>query len=946
MRRVLTTVFLLFALLPWAASAETPAAGTQPSLVALAEAIAIPYERFELDNGLVTIVHTDRKAPIVGVTIYYRVGSKHEPRGRTGFAHLYEHLFFGGSANVPSFDKPLEASGSTPTNGSTWYDRTNYVETVPAGALDLALFMESDRMGYLLPAVTQDKLDKQRDVVQNEKRQGDNQPYGLTDYAVGEGLFPVGHPYRHSTIGSMADLEAATLADVRNWFADHYGPNNVVMVLAGDIDAATARPLVEKWFGAIPRGPEVPAVEAGPATLPHAAARDMTDQVPVTRLTRHWSGPGLNDADSVALEIGMHILGGLASSRLDNDLVRGEELAVRVTASAHAFEQVSFLEATMDVKPGIDRALAEKRFDEVISGFVESGPSEDELRRAVVSTLSAQIGRLEEVGGFYGKGATLAEGELYSGDPARFRKEFAAMAALRPQDVRSALRRWLLRPAFSLTILPGNRSESGEDMGGWGDEAARPAPPPDPRLAAAQLPQAKVRTAPLVTPVAELDFPAIERARLTNGIPVALARRSAIPKLVVALDFDAGIAADAGGLPGTQSLMLDMLDEGTASRDATAIAMEQERLGASISIGASIDTSSIALSSLNANLAPSLALMADLLHNPAFAPGEVARVKAQHLADLAQTLASPSALARREFGKIVHGGHPYAQPEDGLGDRLSLEALDAPQLRAARSRWLRPDNARITVVGDIALDRLLPELEAAFGGWRLADSDAQPVRLSAPVPPGRPRIVLIDRPNAPQSVIVAGKVLPIDGRTAGVESLDLANDVLGGGFLARLNSNLREDKGWSYGVYSSLRRPVGPRSFAITAPVQSDRTGDAIREILREVAAFPASAPVTPEELERVTQGNIKALPGQFETNSDVLSAIRLNDRLGRPENYYETLAGTWRGIGAGQIEKAATDYLSMDTMVFVVVGDRKIVEPQLDGTGLSVEVREADELP
>ena len=330
-------------------------------LSALVAEVDIPYETFTLANGLTTIVHTDRKSPVVGVTIYYRVGSKHEPRGRTGFAHLFEHLMFGGSENVENFDIPLEAAGSTGTNGSTWYDRTNYVETVPTGALDLALFMESDRMGHLLGAVTQEKLDRQRGVVQNEKRQGDNAPYGLVEYKLGDALFPVGHPYRHSTIGSMADLDAASLADVRKWFIDHYGPNNVVRVLAGDIDTAAARPRVERWFGDIPRGPEIQPLQTGPVTLAAPVREEMADQVPVTRIYRSWTGPAVTDADAVPLAVGMHVLGGLASSRLDNVLVRGEQLAVSVTASAQQHEQLSFLQATMDIKPGVERATAEAR---------------------------------------------------------------------------------------------------------------------------------------------------------------------------------------------------------------------------------------------------------------------------------------------------------------------------------------------------------------------------------------------------------------------------------------------------------------------------------------------------------------------------------------------------------------------------------------------------------
>ncbi len=921
----------------------TPVAAKQAGLSELVGAIAIPYEKFTLPNGLVTLVHTDRKAPIVGITIYYRVGSKHEPRGKTGFAHLYEHLFFGGSENAPNFDVPLETAGSTPTNGSTWYDRTNYVETVPKGALDLALFMESDRMGHLLGAVTQDKLDKQRGVVQNEKRQSDNAPYGLADYAFGDGLFPVGHPYRHSTIGSMADLDAASLEDVRSWYRDNYGPNNAVLVLSGDIDAATAQPLVERWFGAIPRGPEVRTVEAGPVTLDRAKLREMTDQVPQVRISRAWSGPGVNDPDAQALDLAMRILGGLASSRLDNELVRGKQLATSVSAMAMTFEQLSQMLATINIKPGTDRAAAEAAFDAVIARLVSEGPSEDELRRAAASTISAQIGALEEVGGFSGKGATLAEGQLYSLNPAKYKADLARIASLTPADVRQAMQRWLTRPAFSLAIVPGPRTDRGETMGGWGDEQlpaqAGAAKPPRPAPKAEAIKPGPKRTAPAVLPVGNLEFPRLERANLSNGMSVALARRSAVPKAIVQLSFDAGFAADAEDRPGTQSLMLAMLDEGTASRNATQIAEEQERLGASIAVGGTIDSSTVTLTALSANLAPSLALAADIVRNPAFAPGEVTRVRDQQLASLAEVLATPETLAARELGKALYGSHPYAQPNDGLGDPGSLAALTPEALRAAHGKWLRPDLARITVVGDIAMDRLLPLLEDAFGSWQ-APAALRPSRnLAAAIPAPRPRIVLIDRPNSPQSVIMAGRVLPITGRTQGMEALELANEVLGNGFLSRLNLDLREEKGWTYGVSSSVGNAQGPRRFTVATSVQSDRTGDAIKAIRAQIEAFPRTRPVERQELDRVTDGNIRGLPIRYESNGQVLRALSQNALLGRPDDYQATQPERLRAVDAKAIDTAAREYLHGEGLTFVVVGERKLVEPQLKGLGLPVEI-------
>ncbi len=324
----------------------------------LVKQVDIPYQSFTLDNGLRVIVHTDRKAPVVAVSVWYHIGSKDEPAGKTGFAHLFEHLMFNGSENAnEDFFKPLESVGATDVNGTTWFDRTNYFETVPTGALDLALFLESDRMGHLVGAIDKAKLDNQRGVVQNEKRQGDNEPYGLVEYAQLAALFPEGHPYRHSTIGSMSDLDAASLDDVKSWFRSHYGPNNAVLVLAGDIDVATAKAKVAKWFGDIPRGPETPRAAVTIPTLKAPVDQVMKDRVAQTRIYRNWVVPGLNDPDLIPLDLGMDILGGLASSRLDNALVRKDKTAVSVTAGVQQFEKMSLVEVTADVKPGVDACL-------------------------------------------------------------------------------------------------------------------------------------------------------------------------------------------------------------------------------------------------------------------------------------------------------------------------------------------------------------------------------------------------------------------------------------------------------------------------------------------------------------------------------------------------------------------------------------------------------------
>ncbi|MEO5707311.1 MAG: pitrilysin family protein [Alteraurantiacibacter sp.] len=925
--------------------AAAPVEQPQQSLADLVAQVDIPYEQFTLPNGLTTLVHTDRKAPLVGITVYYRVGSKHEPRGRTGFAHLFEHIMFTGSENVENFDIPLEGAGSTPTNGSTWFDRTNYVETVPTGALDRALMMEADRMGYLLGAVSQERLDRQRGVVQNEKRQGDNQPYGLAEYLLSDRMLPVGHPYRHSTIGSMADLDAASLEDVRDWFRDNYSPNNVVLVLAGDIDAATARAAVERWFGDVPRGPDVPQVEAGPVTLAAPIDEEITDQVSLVRVSRNWTGPGINDEDTIPLQVGMYILGGLASSRLDNAMVYGDEVATRVGASAQVHEQLSYLSADFDLAPEVDRATAQALFDAEIARMLAEGPTADEVRRAATQLIAGQVSSLERVGGFGGKGMVLAEGLLYSNDPAKYRADLQRVATLTPDEIRAAMQRWLSRPAYTLTVVPGERTLDGATMGGWGDEDLMPPPAPDAGGGVTAARTGPARDTPPPGDVPQLRFPAAEHARLANGVAVTLIQRTSVPTVTVALTLDAGSAADAVDEAGRHQMMVDMLSEGTTTRDAMTIVREQEELGASIGVEAGVDASRVLLSSLTSNLPQTLDLMADIALNPAFRDEDFARVQTQRLAEIDEEQTTPGSLAGRAMGRVLYGEqNPYALAAT-IGVEDVVARLTPADLRAEHAEWFRPDLASITVVGDIAMDRLLPLLDARFGSWSPRNSAAPAKNLTAPVPAPRTRLVVVDRPNSPQSVVILGHLLPLTGTEQGQEPLELANEVIGNGFLSRLNNDLRETRGWTYGVRSSVSSRVGQQAFTVSTSVQADRTGDSIRVILDQLAAFPAARAVDEVELQRVTDGNIRGLPNRFETNGQVLAALLGNELLGRPDDYQTRLPAIYGAIDGAAIDRAAQTYLRPDDMAIVVVGDRSVIDPQLAALGLPVEYMAAEDL-
>jgi zinc protease len=926
--------------------AAAPLAPAAP-VSALVDQVKIPYEEFTLSNGLRVIVHTDRKVPLVAVSVWYHIGSRDEPKGKTGFAHLFEHLMFYGSENAPGSGlERLEAIGATDWNGTTWFDRTNYFETVPKGALDRALFLEADRMGHLLGVVDKARLDAQRGVVQNEKRMGENEPGGLVEYAELDALFPEGHPYRHSTIGSMADLNGASLEDVKGWFRDNYGPNNAVLVLAGDIDLPEAKAKVEKWFGAIPRGPDVKHPDAPVPTLPAPVDKVMYDRVATASVSREWVTPGINDPESTQVQLAAYILGGLGSSRLDNALVRKEKLAVSVSASVQQFEKVGLLEINAKVRPGIDPKLVAKRIDEILADYLKSGPSADEVQRAATSIVAGQVRGLEQVGGFGGKAVTLAEGAVYSDDPAHYEKELKEVASATPARLKAIARKWMGRPPLRLMVLPGERSAADQALAGnvrhpayfrspaqgGAPAPATPSPAPAPTGAAPKIAE------PPLSQITSLAFPKIERAKLSNGIPVTFARRGGLPLMQVAIQFDAGNSADDKAKLGTQSLLLSLLEEGTTTRDSIAIAEEQERLGANIGAASTMDSTRISLSALKPNLGATLDLFADVVLNPALAPGEVERQRARLLARIATEKTQPQGLAMRTLPSILFGtAHPYGVPFSGSGDEAGVTAATRDDLVAFKDKWLRPDNAKIFAVGDTTLAELMPMLEARFGKWAPPATAKGVKNFAAPVPAPRPRIVLIDKPQSPQSMILAGQITPLKG-TGDIDTVDLANDVLGGSTSSRLTTDLRETKNWAYYAGTQLSALEEAVPLLLIAPVQSDKTGESIAAARGDLVAFLGKQGTTQAELTRAVSSATLSLPGQFETSGALLGALMRLDLLGKPDDYYVTLPAKYQAMTPASLDAAARAAIDPAKLVWVVVGDAKVVRPQLQNLGLPIE--------
>jgi len=865
----------------------------------------IPYEKFTLDNGLTVIVHTDTKAPIIAVSIWYHVGSKDEKPGRTGFAHLFEHLMFQGTENYnDEYFRPFELVGATDMNGTTSLDRTNYFQTVPKTALDMALWMESDRMGHLLGVIDQARLDEQRGVVQNEKRQGENQPYGRVFEALQRASFPVGHPYSWTTIGSMEDLNAATLDDVKAWFAAYYGAANATLILAGDIDVATAKAKAQQFFGDIPAGPPVSRLESWVAPRESSSREVMQDRVARPRIYRVWNSAGRGTADADYLEIAAAILGGSKTSRLYQRLVYRDQLVDGASAFVQPLELASLFGITASLKDRADQPAVELAIAEELALFLDQGPTSEELERARVDFRSGFLRGIEKVGGFSGKAGILAECEVYEGNPGCYREGLARLKSATPELIRDAARRWLARGDHTLEVQPfptfTNAKSSTVDR-----KAGIP----------------KVEQFP------EVDFPQIERARLSNGVEVILAARSTIPLINVELLFGGGSAAEHGRPAGTASVTYSMLDEGAAGKNPIEIANEAELIGAQIYSAAGLDNGYAGVSALKENIEPSLDLLVELVRKPDFPEREFERVRKQWLSGIAQEKTQPAGLAQRILPPLLYGdGHPYAIPFSGTGTEASIAALKRSDLTDYHRDLIRSDNLRILVAGDTRMRDLLPLLEKHFGNWKAPSTALPSFEIPSVALPAQPRVFLVNRSDAPQTMIMAGLLGP-SSRAPNSTPIQTMTSVLGGGFTSRINMNLREDKHWSYGANASMPAARAQRPWLVVAPVQTDKTAESINEIRKELREYLGDKPATADELSKLQSRDVRSLPGAFETLGAVQSGVRSILVNERPDDYIQNSKARIEAQTLADLAAAASEVIKPQSLTWVVVGDLSKIE-------------------
>jgi zinc protease len=888
------------------APAKAPASKAQPSARAAAGSVNIPildikYTKFTLKNGLTVLVHEDHKAPIVAVNTWYHVGSKNEKPGKTGFAHLFEHLMFSGSDNFNhTYLNAMEGIGATNLNGTTNNDRTNYFENVPTSMLDYALFAESDRMGHLLGVLDQKKLDLQRGVVQNEKRQGENQPYGVTEELIVENTYPVGHPYSWTVIGKMQDLDAASMSDVQEWFKTYYGPNNTTVVIAGDITPEVARQKMEQYYGEIPAGPPIAKQEAWIAKRTGTHRGWVQDRVPQARLYRIWNVPQYGSPEEAQLDLAAQVLGRGKTSRLYKRLVYKDQIATSATATDDTNEIGGQFDLTLTAKPDVELSKVEKAADEELQNFLKNGPTEAELRLAKTQIFGNYARIVERIGGFGGKSDLLARCQTFTGDADCYKTYLKRIQAATPASVKKAANDWLTDGDYILEVHPY----------------------PTTLTAAAKSDRSKE---PALGKAMSLNLPPMQRAKLSNGLNIVLAERHTAPVVNFSLMVDSGYAADPANAPGTASFAQRMLEEGTPTRDSLKIGEELESLSANFGAGSNLDWAVVNLNTLKLTMDKALDVYGDLILHPAYPQKEFDRLKKERLAGIRREKVDPQAMGLRVIPQLLYGkGHAYAVPFTGTGTEASLEKLTREDLVKWHNTWFKPNNSTLLIVGDTSLKEITPQLEKIFAGWKPGDV---PKKNVAPVQAApKAEVYLIDRPGSGQSTIFGGLLAPPRNDPDSIP-IQIVNNVFGGSFSARINMNLREDKHWSYGSFAAMPPARGQRPYFSVAPVQTDKTKESLAELVKEYRDIIGSKPIEEKELGREQSNATLGLPGSFETVQQLAGAYSQIIQYGLPEDYFNTFTQKVLSLNPESANAVAKKLIQPDHVVWVVVGDMSKVE-------------------
>jgi len=869
----------------------------------------IPFSKVTLANGIDVIARRQGWLPVVAVNLWYHVGSKNEERRQRGFAHLFEHLMFEGSEHYPGdFFKPLQRLGAS-INGSTSSDRTNYFEDLPAAHVELALAMESDRMGHFLPALSDEKIRVQKDVVKNEYRQNvANRPYGQAMRLMAEAMYPPDHPYSWTTIGVMEDVEAATRDDVEAFFRRFYVPGNASLALVGDIDEDRALALAERYFGDLPGGTRSLKPWAPPVGLSGEVSLKVHDRVELDRVYLAWHTVPHFSGDDSALTLCSDILGRGKSSRLFRKLVVELGLAQDSGSYQSGRELAGTFGVTTTLRPGKSWELARDAVDAEIARIAEEGVETGELDRVKNGRVAGFIYALDNIGGFGGVADRLNAYNTYLGDPGRITSDLDRYQAVTPDDIRRVARTYLRgQPRVSLTVQGRKPSTSLPPL----DRTIRPA----------------------ASQTRSFEAPRPEVLTLKCGLPLWVIPRRDLPIVAATFVLDAGATNHGPEQGGLASLTADLLDEGTTSRSSHEIALAIEGMGTSLSVSAGWDGSYVGLQCLVNHLEPTLDLAVDILRNPAFPTEEWERIQAQTLAGLKAERDSAESRASRALLRSLYTSvdHPYRVPVDG--EESTVARLSVANLREFHQARYTPANAACVVAGDVDPEAIVRTLDARLGDW---SGHSTPSRwVPEAVRKSSPRLLLLDRPGAPQAVVRVGHV--------GTHRLDpdhsdllVWNQILGGQFTSRLNAKLREEKGFTYGVRShfDFRRGAGP--FVISSSLQADRLGEAIADLRTEVESLLGDRPPTFTELDDARRSLIEGQARHFETPSALVSRYAGLFLYGLPPDHHSGYADRLGAVTLATLQAAASRRVHPSAFTFVVVADAEAVTPLLEKLGIA----------
>ncbi|MEO8274821.1 MAG: pitrilysin family protein [Thermoanaerobaculia bacterium] len=897
-----------------APATPAPAAGATAAPAPAGGAPEIQFEKYTLPNGLQVILHVDRKLPIVHVNEWFHVGSKNEKPGRTGFAHLFEHLMFQGSKNVPGeYFSVVEELGANirqgGVNGTTNNDRTNYFATVPSGNLEKLLWVESDRLATLVDVMDQAKLDNQRDVVKNERRQSfENQPYGLWPELLANELFPFGHPYSWSVIGSMADLSAASLDDVKDFFRTYYTPNNLSLVIAGDFDPATAKQLVEKYFGSIPPGPALARPKVAPVVLEAGKTLEIADRVPQERVYMIWPSPETYSPGDAELDLAALVLTDGLSSRLTKALVYDSQKATTVNASQFGIEIANAFVVIVTARPGVDVAELETLVAKEIAKLAASGPTLAELDRAKNKLETQYISGLERIGGFGGKADLLNQYNTYLGDPGRFSWDLARWRNVTPAAVQQAVKRYLdTDKRLTLRFRPENSARS-------------TTPDPD-------------RTqAPAVGAEKRFVAPQVATRKLANGLEVYVVERRDLPKVAVQLTTRAGIVADPVGKEGTANLALQAVDLGTAKRSALEIEAALGDLGTTLVAGAGREGANLQFEVLTRNVDAALGIVADVVRNPTFPQADFDREKQNQLANLEQQSNNPNTVAGRVRNILTFGReHPYGRPSQGLPSTVASISRD--DVARFWSERVKPASSVLVFVGGLSLEEAAQLAEKHFGSWN--GGSAPEIAIGPAQPAAAGKIYLVDRQDAAQTVVSEFLPAPAIG-SVDDDALTLADSVYGGGgFGTRLNLNLREDKGYSYGVFSSFVQYTGGGIWYGGGGVQTDKTAESVVEFVKELKGLAGDRPITAAEFEGSRLRRLRGMSQQYESYGTVAGTLATLWLQHRPLSELQAEPDRIATVPLAASNAAAAKWARPEKSSIVVVGDRGKIEAKLRALNL-----------